>query len=141
MKTLRVELVALATLASAGVLLSGCSKPPPPPPPPPPRKVAPPPPEPVKTDALLQAMKADARVQFPQGAAPTDEGIARAVISLADALARGDTDKMKTMLDPAGKTVLDKLVAAGAWEDSTGKAIEAVRVASLTQSGDSALVV
>src|SRR4051812_11902011 len=66
-------------------LVSGCSKPPPPPPPPPPRRAAaPPPPEKVAVDGILQTMRVDARVQFPQGAAPTDESLARAVISFAD---------------------------------------------------------
>lgn len=132
-----------AAMAVAGaIVLSACSKPPPPPPPPAPKKVeAPPPPEPVRIDPLLQSMKADARVQFPQTSAPTDEQIARAVIGFADALARGDSDKFKTMLDPVGKGVLDKLVSTGQWDESTGKAVDAVRVAKLLQTGDSAAIV
>ncbi len=124
----------LAAAVLAGAALPACEKPAPPPPPPPKRTEAPPPPEPVRADALLQTMKADARVQFPQSAAPTDETVARAVIAFADALARGDSDKFRTMLDPGGQAVLDKLVANGEWDDSTGKAIEAVRVSKVSGS-------
>jgi len=146
MKTRRTDSLlhagACMTAALVGSLfVAACEKPAPPPPPPPPKKAeAPPPPEPVRTDSLLQTMKADARVQFPQSAAPSDEVIARAVISFADALARGDSDKFKTMLDPGGKAVLDKLVAGGQWEESTGKSVEAVRVAKLTASADSGVL-
>ena len=141
MTTRRTDLNACLAAALAGaVLFGGCSKPPPPPPPAPKKVEAPPPPEPVRVDSLLQTMKADARVQFASSAAPTDETLARAIISFADALARGDADKFKSMLDPGGKAVLDKLVAAGQWEESTGKSVEAVRVAKFTQSGDSGVV-
>lgn len=138
-------LAACAGLAVVSVGLSagigGCEKkkvvaPPPPPPPPPP-----PAPEPVRVDGLLQAMKADARVQFPAANAPTDEKLARAVIELADALARGDAKKFEALVDAPGKGVLAELQASGAWEESTGKKIEAVRVAKLSGGGDLVLAV
>ncbi|GEM_PF-1878072 len=128
--------------AGLSVGVGGCEKkkvaPPPAPPPPPP---PPPAPEPIKVDGLMQAMKADARVQFPAANAPTDERLARAVIELADALARGDAKKFESMIDAAGKGVLSELQASGAWEESTGKKIEAVRVAKLSSGGDLVLAV
>jgi len=134
MKTRTSLRACLAASIGVGASLCACEKPPPPPPPP--KKVeAPPPPEPVRADAILQTMRADARVQFPQSAAPTDEPVARAVIGLADALARGDSEKFREMLDPNGQAVLDKLVAGGHWDDSTGKVIEAVRVSRISGSG------
>lgn len=135
-----VSVAALSAGLSVGV--GGCEKkkaaPPPAPPPPPP---PPPAPEPIKVDGLLQAMKADARVQFPTANAPTDEKLARAVIELADALARGDAKKFETLVDAPGKNVLAELQASGAWDESTGKKIEAVRVAKLSGGGELVLAV
>lgn len=139
MVAMSVVLAVVSVGLTAGV--GGCEKkkvvaPPPPPPPPPP-----PAPEPVHVDGLLQAMKADARVQFPANKAPTDEKLARAVIELADALARGDAKKFESIIDAPGKGVLAELQASGAWEESTGKKIEAVRVAKLSGGGDLVLAV
>lgn len=140
--SLRTGIIPLFTTALLLPLaFFGCEKPKPPPPPPPPKRAAaPPPPEKVVINGILQTLKPDARVQFPQDVAPTDETLARAVITFADALARGDADKIRPMLDPAGKTTLDTLVKNGGWGSSTGKAIEAVRVSSLAQGDQSTLV-
>jgi hypothetical protein len=78
-------------------------------------------------------------VQFPEASAPTDESLARAVINFADALAKGDADKLRPMLDPVGKQVLDQLTASGDWDESTGKSIEAVRVSKLSGSDPASL--
>lgn len=134
-----VIVMACGSLSSV-MLLGGCKKPPPPPPPPPPRKVEPPPPEKVPVAALVQTMKLDARVQFPDSAAPTNEEFARAVATFADALARGDAAKFSSMLDPGGKDVLDRLQKAGLWASSTGKVIEAVRISSAAGGEDGGLV-
>lgn len=125
------------TLGLVGITsLSGCSKPPPPPPPPPPAKsTTPPPPEPVDTEAMVQQMQADARVQFPNSAAPTSEELARAIIGLADAFARGDAAKLRPMLDTSGASVLDELQSSGAWAETASK-IEAVRITSLNAGED-----
>lgn len=125
------SLLAGSLLLTAGAL-PGCKKkeekkveaPPPPPPPPP---------QPVEVDAILQSMKADARVQFPQSKAPTEESLARAVIEFASALAKGDASAMQGMLDAGGKGVLDQLRSTGGWEEGTGK-IQAVRVVQLAGS-------
>lgn len=134
--THRKWIVGLLLAATFGTcLLSGCKKKEPPPPvvkhraPPPP-----PPPEPVEVATLMQEAKPDARVQFPEAQAPTDEGLARSVIKFADALARGDSASLKTMLDAQGKMIVDQLVGSGDWYDAT-KSIEAVRVASLSGGG------
>jgi len=136
----RVALLGLAlTLGTAGSLaLSGCGKPPPPPPPPPPsRPPAPPAPEPLDTEALVQQLQADARVQFPNAIAPTSEELARAIIALADAFAKGDAAALRPMLDTSGVSVLDELQASGAWDETT-KRIEAIRITSLS-AGDDAM--
>jgi hypothetical protein len=126
---------AIASLALAG----GCEKkkkkaPPPPPPPPPPPVVEP---DPVDVNALLQAMKSDARVQFPEAHAPADRALAEGVIRLTNALAKGDAATMKQILDPISAGVLDELVANGDWASET-KAIEAVRVVSVSGTKEAA---
>lgn len=78
-------------------------------------------------------MKVDARVTYPQAHAPVDESLARAVIELADAIARGDDKKFRAMVTPDQQTILDGLVSSGEWADSTKK-IEAVRVVSMSES-------
>ncbi|CAG1000393.1 hypothetical protein PHYC_02836 [Phycisphaerales bacterium] len=125
---LTVAGAAVAALFVPSVAITGCSKPPPPPPPPPPAPPPPPPaPEPVQIDPIIQSMKPDARVQFPAEVAPVDEAFARALINLADSLAKGDSSKLAAMLSADAKGDLDALTASGEWEDSTKK-IEAVRV-------------
>lgn len=122
----------IAAIAVGGMVLPmlGCpSKPPPPPPtppsPPPPQKA--PDPEPVRTDALLQTMGADARVHFPQSKAPTDESLARAAISLADAIVRGDAERLRPMLSVPARAVLEQLTSSGDWDEATGK-LDAARI-------------
>ncbi len=128
----RIAMVMMAGLVG----LSGCEKPPPPPPPPPPpKKEAPPPPQPIEVGPILSEMKPDARVQFPQERAPIDEGMARATIQLADALARGDAKKLESLLEGESKSVLSSLVASGGWDEGTKK-IEAVRITLMSETGD-----
>lgn len=118
-----------AALAAACVA-AGCSKPPPPPPPAPVQHT--PAPRPVEVDGLLQAMQADSRVQFPQEQAPENEELARAVIRLADALAKGDSETFRSLLDRPSQAVLDDLLGTGEWYEATAK-IEAVRVVKLDE--------
>jgi len=72
-------------------------------------------------------MKPDARVNFAQKYAPTDETLAKAIISLTDALAKGDSNKLAGLLAAESKADLDGLLNTGGWEEGTEK-IEAVRV-------------
>jgi hypothetical protein len=119
-----------ALVVTAMPALMACEKkkeaPPPPPPPPPPPKS----PEPIDIKLVLQSAKPDARVNFGQAYAPTDESLARAVIAFADALAKGDAAKFGAMLAPEAKSDLDSLTGTGGWEEGTTK-IEAVRVVRL----------
>lgn len=125
-----------ALLAGSITTLSGCgdSKPKPkpvaPPPPPPP-----PPPKQIDAGALLQTMRADQRIQFPNEKAPGDESVARSVIDLATAIVKGDDKAMGDLLVSTGKDVLDSLTASGAWDDATAK-IEAIRVVELAAPGE-----
>jgi hypothetical protein len=128
-----------AGLALLPITLVGCGKEEPPPPPPPaPRNTAPPPPPPpdqVRVADILREVDADARVQFPQEQAPYDRSLAEAVIVLAGSIAAGDDLAMAPVLDPAGRAVLDQLVASGEWYDATGE-IEGVRIVFVSQSPD-----
>lgn len=126
-----VMMLSGALLLTAGAL-PGCKKEEPPPPPPK-ETPPPPPPRPVEIDAVMQSMKADARVQFPQAKAPTDEGLARAVIGFASALAKGDSGQVQGMLDANSKGVLEQLRASGGWDEAIAK-IQAVRVVQLAGS-------
>jgi hypothetical protein len=124
--SLAMALTILA-IGAPSSMLAGCEKKKPPPvvevaPPPPP-----PIPDPVAVEPIMTAMAPSAKVQYPQSAAPHSEGLAKAVIAFADALAKGDVEKFGAMLSPAAKPLLDQLTADGAWEETTKK-IEAVRI-------------
>lgn len=82
---------------------------------------------------MLQSMNADARVQFPDDYAPVDETLARAIISLADALAKGDADAMESLVNASARSVLDELTAFGDWYEAADT-IEAVRVVFVEQA-------
>ena len=133
MKHTKLILTAGLALAMASTLLTGCSKPPPPPPPKPVVPPPPPAPEPVALDAIIAEAKPDARVQFPQERAPVDETLAKAVIAFADGLAKADSSKLGSSMDPLTKQVLDQLASTGALEDEMKKA-EAIRVVYLTET-------
>ncbi|MFG0259169.1 MAG: hypothetical protein ACF8LK_02360 [Phycisphaerales bacterium JB041] len=127
----RVMSRAVCAMAAVSVLgLASCKKEepaPPPPPPPPPRVEAP---KPLDAASVLQSMNVDARVEFAEGAAPVDRGLAEAAIRLADALAQGDDAALRGMLDRSDHGALDKLIGDGQWYEATGR-IEAVRVVSI----------
>ena len=134
--TRRTEILRNSTaLAAAALCVAGCKKEEPPPPPPPQKPAytpPPPPPEPVNVDVLAQSVGADARVQFPQRLAPIDEGFARAALTLADSLARGDDAALRGVLTRPAQAVLDDLIGTGEWYDATD-VIEAVRVVELDE--------
>lgn len=131
----RGMLIGLAA-ASLALNATGCQKKKkPPPPPPPPKPKAPPPPEPVDVNGVLQSMKPDARVQFPQDVAPVDRSLAEAVITLSNDIAKGDAQALKGILTEPAQNVLDELVSTGGWADGT-KPIEQVRVVALSNNRD-----
>lgn len=129
-----VHTLAGLLLLGAGLsTLAGCGKkaePPPPPPPPPPVARAP---EPVRVADLIT----DPRVQFPQKFVPSDESLARAIVTFASDLAAGDRDGFEAALDAPAKATLDLLIESGQWTGATAS-IQAVRVVRLDPSGSSA---
>lgn len=128
--------VAMVTMvALPSTMMTACSPPPPPPAPPPAPPPPPPPAEPIQIDPLMQSVKPDQRVQFPQVAAPVDETLARAVIKLCESMVKGDSGAMGAMLDPAGRGILDRLVGSGEWDETTQK-IQAIRVVNIINLGD-----
>lgn len=137
-KTMRIAVVAgLAFACGSSMVLTGCSKPPPPPVVPPPPPPPPAPPADLKLDTVAQEMKADARVQFASSVTLSEEqlGLAKAIIQLSDALARGDDKAMKPLLTRKGQAVLDELIGSGGWVEATKK-IEAVRVVLVREGVD-----
>ncbi len=114
--------------------LVGCKKEAPPPPPPPPPAPPPRAPDPVDIQSLLSEMDADARITFPQDVAPVDADLARSVVDFAGAFLSGDDSQVRSMLDLAGQSVLDRLLITGGWYDATDE-LEAVRVIELRESG------
>lgn len=130
--------LALAAVSPA-MVMSGCEEkkkkvvaPPPPPPPPAPKA-----PDPIEVGPVLQSMKPDARVQFPQSAAPYTEDLARAIIALANDFAKGDATGVRKKLAAPDQTTLDALVGSGEWEESVKK-IEGVRVVGVSHSSPDA---
>jgi len=81
----------------------------------------------INAKDILQAVKADPRVQSAPGVSVSDESFLRAVIMLADAIARGDASKMEPLLSRRAKETLAMVQASGGLEKSA-KEIEAVRV-------------
>ncbi|MEN0021271.1 MAG: hypothetical protein AAF747_10345, partial [Planctomycetota bacterium] len=124
----------LAVFTAALCMLSACSEPPPPPepepeftPPPPP----PPPPAPVEIDNLKLDLNIDDRVFFSQDLAPIDEGLAEAVLTLANTFATGDDAQLDSLLaSDADRAALTALLDSGAWYDETD-AVEEVRVVAI----------
>ncbi len=123
-----------ALAAALGALaLAGCGKPKPPPPPPPPPS-APAPvaeaPPPVSFEGLAQDLKIDARVQLEPALIATDEGLARATLRVADAIARGDAQALRAVLSERAGDALGTLESGDLWAGAT-KGIEAVRILSV----------
>lgn len=125
----------LALSAVVGATLTqmtACKKKPPPPPPvrraaPPP----PPPPEPVDLTRIMDSLDGiDARVQFPQEQAPTDESLAENVLLFTSALVSKDAEALRPMMSSAGRDVLSQVEQIW-W----GTDIDAVRVVMLTAGG------
>ncbi len=104
------------------------------PPPPPPRRAPPPPPpppEPVDLARLMDSLDGiDARVQFPQEQAPTDEGLAENVLLFTSALVSKDAEALRPMMSSAGRDVLSQ-VEQNWWSTD----IDAARVVMLTMGG------
>ncbi|MEC9373802.1 MAG: hypothetical protein VYC34_08160 [Planctomycetota bacterium] len=120
----RMCLVATAAIVAAAAGLTGCGKEE--------EAAAPPPPapKPVVTVDPLADVVLDPRVEFPKERAPNEPGLAKAIGNLASAIAAGDAESMKPLLDEASAALLDEMVDRGVWEESTSN-IEVVRIAAL----------
>jgi hypothetical protein len=120
--------LALAAVSPA-MVLTGCEEkkkkveaPPPPPPPPPPKA-----PDPIQVDPVLQSMKPDARVQFPQSAAPFLGGSGAGRSSAWPMTSRRATRPVcASGWRRRIRRRWDALVGAGDW-DASVKKIEGVR--------------
>ena len=164
-KTQRMTLAGLGLSATLALSLGGCKKPPPPvtgacctpegscsvtvqpdcgtsdwrsgascsPSPCP----APPPPPDIALETVAQDMKADPRVQFAAEVKVPEEklDLAKAIIKLADALAKGDAKAMKPLLTRRAQALLADLQNSGGWEEGT-KQIEAVRIVLIRDGVD-----
>lgn len=100
--------------------------------PPPVVTAPPPPPAPV---VHLDDIKMDPRVQFPDTRLPSTQELAEAIASLANAIAKGDSAALGSLLDDADRTVLKDMDSAGEFKRGTS-GIEAVRVSVLRESDD-----
>ncbi len=87
-------------------------------------------PEPRPRVDPMAELDIDPRVQFPEQRAPATRELAQAVADLASAIAAGDADRLRQLVDAPTEAVLDELVESGAWEEETGD-IEVVRVVNL----------
>lgn len=130
-------LCGLALTASVTLpMMEGCKKkevpkPTPPPPPPPVAKE----PDPIDLKALAQTLKASKKVAFADGASTNKEALAKAIIDLADSIARGDDKKFAGLIGAEDKSLLKTLTSSGEWKDGTAK-IESVRVLNIREGGD-----
>jgi hypothetical protein len=113
-----LPLAGLALTATSLISLPGCAEeePPPvvvaPPPPPPP----PPPPALTPITELMAKLGIDPKVRLPEDKAPATDAERIAVLGFYDAFARGDADRLKSMLSTPDQFELDALVSSGDWK-------------------------
>jgi len=84
----------------------------------------------------LKDLDLDPKVEFPMINQPSSRDIAEAVASLSGAIASGDSKTLYGMLDEPSKAILDDLVEAGVWEESTNS-LTKVRVSALEEDDES----
>lgn len=117
-----------ALLACAALSLTGCKKKEPPPEPPAPVEAPPPPPPAaVSFDSISQELQVHPAVQFAEGLSVTDESLVRATVKLADALARHDTAKLRTLVSKPAERSISVAVANQIWESGMAD-VDAVRL-------------
>lgn len=132
MRTREMLLVGAAGVVALGLSLSGgCKKPPSPPPPPPP----PPPPVVILDDVAKEMPNLDPRVSWKSDIQVTDRAFIVSALTLADAFARGDAAKAKSLMDAQGQGVVDELVNSAQWDDAS-KTVEAVRIVFAAPPGE-----
>ncbi len=98
---------------------------------------APPPPPDIALETVAQDMKADPRVQFAAEMKLPEEklDLAKAIIKLADSLAKGDAKAMKPLLTRRAQALLADLQNSGGWDEAT-KQVEAVRIVLIRDGVD-----
>ena len=98
---------------------------------------APPPPPDIALETVAQDMKADPRVQFAAEMKLPEEklDLAKAIIKLADSLAKGDAKAMKPLLTRRAQALLADLQNSGGWEEAT-KQVEQVRIVLIRDGVD-----
>ncbi len=116
--------LAVCAASSAVVTMTGCPEEPPPAPAPPP---PPPPPPPAADYSSLIQETADPRVQIAAEVESPEEELAKQVVKLADAIAKGDDAQMNEVLSAPSQALLESMVFDGSWADGTSD-IEAVRI-------------
>lgn len=121
-----------ALLASAGLVLVGCGK----------KEEAPQQnsaPVAVRQADPMEGITLHAKVQWPDKFKPATAAQAQAVAALANAIASGDADAAKGVLDQADRDLLADMIALGEWAGVAG-GIEAVRICVLRESEDKAVL-
>lgn len=97
------------------------------------------PPPPVRVDPgpgySVQDVSMDIKVQFPDKYTPMSESLAEAIADFASAIATGDLQAYRSMLNPGDQIMLDILQATGEWEEQSAN-ISAVRIVNL-EDGES----
>lgn len=108
------------SLVFSSLVLVGCKKKAPPPPPPRKNTNTGPvtPPWRVVVETMELSPKVDVKDAEYKGV--TEEQM-RATYQLMDALARGDSSGVRSLLDPSMVPVLDDLVSSGAWQKATSE--------------------
>ncbi|MBC7833601.1 MAG: hypothetical protein H7Y88_00690, partial [Phycisphaerales bacterium] len=74
-----------------------------------------------------QELRVDPRVQYAPHLTVTDEALVRDSLKLADAIASGKADELRSLMTPGAKAVLASLESTGQWDEGTG-GVEAVRI-------------
>lgn len=121
------KLNCVTLLAAATVALSGCDK----------KEEKQQAAAPVAVRAVdpMEGIELHAKVQWPDKYRPASAAQAQAIASLLNALASGDAEKAKAVLEAADREVLADMIAFGEWTGETG-GLEAVRVCVLKESDD-----
>lgn len=94
----------------------------------------------VKVADPMDGITLHAKVQWPDKYKPATAAQAQAVAALANALASGDAELAKGVLDQADRDLLADMIALGEWTSQTG-GIEAVRVCVLRETEDKATLI
>lgn len=124
----RTALPCVMLLLAAGSVLPGCGKK---------EEAAPQTAAPVtaKIEDPMEGIDLHAKVQWPDKYRPSTAAQAQAIAALANALASGDAEKAKGVLDGADRDLLNDMIALGEWASQTG-GIDAVRVCVLKEADD-----